>query len=99
MLERSTHLDYQNRHLLVEPEDLTSKMQMYTAVRATDPAYLALANKKSMNLKFINIVDPIYSKNNLGKSISRLNASRIKGGLTMHSRRLHQLYSRAEEEE
>ena len=30
-----------------------------------------------MNLKQINIIDPIYSKNNLGKSISRANSQRI----------------------
>ena len=37
-----------------------------------------------MNLKFINIVDPTFSKNNLGKSVSKLNSSRIKQGLKVH---------------
>ena len=39
-----------------------------------------MASKKSMNLKHIDIADPTFSKNNLGKSISKLNAGRIKQG-------------------
>lgn len=52
-------------------------MIKYSAVRLTDPAFLTQANKKSLNLKYINIVDPTFTKNNLGKSISKLNAQRI----------------------
>lgn len=77
MLEKMTHVDYKNKKLLVTPDQLTDRMLKYSAVRLTDPLYAILANKKSMNTKFINIVDPTFSKNNLGKSISKLNSSRI----------------------
>ena len=70
-------------------------MLVYTAVRLTDPVYLNLLSKKSMNLKFINIVDPTFSKNNLGKSISKLNSSRIRLGLRYQMKRLENLYSEA----
>ena len=52
-------------------------MQGYGIVRSVDKNYQIQAQKKSMPLKWINVVDPTFSKNNLGKSISRLNASRI----------------------
>ena len=51
-----------------------------------------MANKKSINLKFINIVDPTFSKNNLGKSISKLNYSRIRCGLKSYHTKLRNLY-------
>lgn len=70
MLERMTHQDYSNKQLLISPDMLTPKMLVYSAVRLTDQMYINMASKKSMNLKFINIVDPTFSKNNLGKSIS-----------------------------
>ena len=54
---------------------------MYSAVRLTDPVYQALSEKKVIHLKYLNIVDPTFSKNNLGKSVSKFNASRIKMGL------------------
>lgn len=87
--------EYQGRSLLIKPEDLLDKMVTYTAVRLTDPVFLNLMAKKSMNLKFINIVDPTFQKNNLGKSISKINASRIKYGLMTQQRRLSQLYDDA----
>lgn len=52
-------------------------------------------NKKTMNLKFINIVDPTFSKNNLGRSISKLNSSRIKYGMKVQMKRMSRLYSEA----
>ena len=74
MLERLHHQDYHGRPLLVTPDQLQAVMLKYSAVRLADPANLSQASKKSMNLKFINIVDPTFTKNNLGKSISKLNA-------------------------
>jgi hypothetical protein len=48
-----------------------------------------------MNMKFINIVDPTFQKNNLGKSISKINASRIKYGLNLQQKRLAALYDQS----
>jgi hypothetical protein len=95
LLERMSHSEYSTRSLLVTPDRLYSRQMMYSAVRLTDPVYLTMANKKSMNLKFINIVDPTFSKNNLGKSVSKLNYSRIKLGLKQHTEKLLKLYERA----
>jgi hypothetical protein len=72
---------------------------MYSAVRLTDPQYLMMVNKKSMNLKFVNIVDPTFSKNNLGKSVSKLNYSRIKCGIKKHLKKVNDLYESASLEE
>ena len=52
-------------------------MKTYEEVRRGDPVFQSLAGKRSMNMKYINIADPTFSKNNLGKSISRMNSSRI----------------------
>jgi len=53
-------------------------MIQFSGVRLSDPAAMNVAGKKSINTKFINIIDPTFTKNNLGKSISKLNSSRIK---------------------
>ena len=45
-----------------------------------------------MNLKTINIVDPCFSKNNLGKSISTFNSYRLKECLKYHSYKLRKAY-------
>ena len=74
---------------------LTPNMLIYSAVRLTDQMYINMASKKSMNLKFINIVDPTFSKNNLGKSISQLNSSRIRFGMGMQFKRVNDLYLKA----
>jgi phosphotransacetylase len=70
-------------------------MLTYSAVRLTDQTYVTMANKKSMNLKHINIVDPTFSKNNLGKSISELNASRIKQGVKLQMKNVSKIYHQA----
>ena len=95
LLERMNHKDYKGRALLVTPDKLSAKMLTYSAVRLTDSMYVNMANKKSMNLKFINIVDPTFSKNNLGKSISELNASRIKQGVKLQMRKVSKIYHQA----
>lgn len=53
-------------------------MILFSGVRLSDTASYNIANKKSFNTKYMNIIDPTFSKNNLGKSISKLNSSRIK---------------------
>lgn len=45
-----------------------------------------------MNLKTINIVDPCFSKNNLGKSISTFNSYRLKECLKYHAYKLRKAY-------
>lgn len=95
LLERMIHKDFKGLHLLVTPDKLNQKMLTYSAVRLTDQTYVNMANKKSMNLKYINIVDPTFSKNNLGKSISELNASRIKQGVKLQMRKVSKIYHQA----
>ena len=52
-----------------------------------------------MNLKFVNIVDPCFSKNNLGKSISYHNSFRLKEALKMQQEKLFKVYSKADLDE
>lgn len=66
---------------MVAPKDLEKLMIRFSGVRLTDVNAINQATKKSVNLKFINLIDPTFSKNNLGKSISKINSSRIKQGL------------------
>lgn len=47
-------------------------------------------------MKFINIVDPIFSKNNLGKSISKHNYFRLKKVFSYQKNKLDQMYVQAE---
>jgi hypothetical protein len=95
MLERMMNGDLVELPLMCSPEHLQELQDLYQEVRLSDPVYLSLSNKKSMNLKFINIVDPTFPKNNLGKSISRLNSSRIKCGLKIQQKKLAHLYKEA----
>ncbi len=44
----------------------------------SETSFFQFIQKKALNIKFINIVDPIFSKNNLGKSISKHNYFRLK---------------------
>ena len=95
LLERMIHKDFKELPLLVTPDKLNQRMLTYSAVRLTDQTYVTMANKKSMNLKHINIVDPTFSKNNLGKSISELNASRIKQGVKLQTKNVSKIYHQA----
>jgi hypothetical protein len=79
--------------LLSKPEDVQPFIDKYAALRLLSYSYgqsneeansdLSHKFKKSMNLKFINIVDPCFSKNNLGKSISLFNSHRLKEAFSM----------------
>ena len=82
--------------LMVQPKDLQLLTGKYAALRllsyAQMPAEegdqataadLSLKFKKSMGLRFINIIDPCFSKNNLGKSISLFNSYRLKEAFKM----------------
>lgn len=61
------------------PEMLKDMIIKFAKVRLADPIINnSLINKKAINLKIINIIDPISSRNNLGKSVSLINSIRIK---------------------
>lgn len=81
MLERLMHKEYKDRPLLVSPDELHHLTIKFAAIRLCDTSVYTQVSKKSLNLKLINIVDPTFSKNNLGKSISKLNSVRLKQAL------------------
>jgi hypothetical protein len=58
-------------------------MMKFAAVRMCDSSNYSLVSKKTFNQKIINIIDPTFSKNNLGKSISKLNSGRFKQALKL----------------
>lgn len=95
MIERAQNVDFAGLKLLLGPEALEERQLIYSAVRLVDPVYQSLSEKRAMHLKFINIVDPTFSKNNLGKSVSKFNASRIKMGLSLMARRVSSLYDKS----
>ena len=84
MLERLMLTDYKDRTLLITPDQVQEMMSKFQEVRFTNDfaSYLQF-QKKALNLKFINIVDPTFTKNNLGKSISKMNATRLKHALSL----------------
>lgn len=49
-------------------------------------------------MKFINIIDPIFSKNNLGKSISKHNYFRLKRAFTYQMKKLDGIYAKVQEQ-
>eukprot|EP00351_Strombidinopsis_sp_SopsisLIS2011_P002098 CAMPEP_0116886644 /NCGR_PEP_ID=MMETSP0463-20121206/20585_1 /TAXON_ID=181622 /ORGANISM="Strombidinopsis sp, Strain SopsisLIS2011" /LENGTH=233 /DNA_ID=CAMNT_0004547453 /DNA_START=752 /DNA_END=1453 /DNA_ORIENTATION=- len=53
--------------------------------------------KKAMNIKYINIVDPCFSRNNLGKSISLFNSHRMKMAMKLQHTKLTNIYDKANE--
>jgi|LauGreDrversion4_2_1035121.scaffolds.fasta_scaffold86242_1 hypothetical protein len=48
-------------------------------------------SRGNLNLKFINILDPCLSSNNLGKSISLFNAHRLRESLKLQAARMQEL--------
>ena len=89
--------------MMFTPEHIQPLIDKYAALRLlsysqgpdAEAADLSLKFKKSMNLKFINIVDPCFSKNNLGKSISLFNSYRLKEALKMQSESLAKVTAKA----
>ena len=49
-----------------------------------------------MNLKFINIVDPCFSKNNLGKSISAFNSHRVKESFCLQNQAFERIMGKSQ---
>jgi len=43
-------------------------------------------------VKYINIVDPIHSLNNLGKSVSKLNSNRFSRAIKKGNEKLQKIY-------
>lgn len=93
---------------MVQPKDLQHLIGKYAAMRLLSysqmpdedgvhptAADLSLKFKRGMNLKYINIIDPCFSKNNLGKSISLFNSYRLKEAFKMQSTRSHKLELKA----
>lgn len=93
---------------MVQPKDLQVLTGKYAAMRllsyAQMPAEdgdqataadLSLKFKKSMGLRFINIIDPCFSKNNLGKSISLFNSYRLKEAFKMQAEKSQKIELKA----
>lgn len=89
-------LDETISFLLIKPDELKPYVDKSSALRVLGMAQKAQHGeevfnsqdlihkfKKSMIVKNINIVDPCFSKNNLGKSISFFNSHRMKECLSM----------------
>ena len=95
MLERRNYKDYKDRPLLITPDSIQDILLKYGAVRMSDASSNTLMAKKSMNLKMINIIDPTFSKNNLGKSISRLNSIRLRQAMILMKARIEKIYQKA----
>lgn len=53
---------------------------------------LHLQFKRTLNMKNINIVDPCFSKNNLGRSISVFNSYRLKEALKYQAYKMRKIY-------
>ena len=100
--EKSHNLVGHDYELLFTPDDLAPLVEKYAALKLlsfcqgpigqVEKVDLALQFKKTMNLKTINIVDPCFSKNNLGKSISIFNSHRLKECLRYQAYKLKKMY-------
>jgi hypothetical protein len=94
------------KYLMVRPKDVQPLIEKYSALRLLSycqgsdidekDSDLSHKFKKSMNLKHINIVDPCFSKNNLGKSISLFNSHRLKEAFGMQDDFFYQIHSKAQ---
>lgn len=60
LLERSLSKDFSGKKLLVGPEEIQKMSLMFAGVRLSDPSTYHLANKKTFNTKFLNIIDPTF---------------------------------------
>ncbi|KAM7494729.1 hypothetical protein LguiB_029338 [Lonicera macranthoides] len=52
----------------------------------------ATANREQFPVKFMNIMDPLKSRNNLGRSVNRANFYRIKSALNLGAHTLKQIF-------
>lgn len=92
MLEKMQNYETMNKDLLFSPHEFEQMMIKFSGVRLCEVNAMNLAMKKCINQKFINIIDPTFTKNNLGRSISKINYSRIKYGLKSQQQKIGHVY-------
>lgn len=89
--------------MLFGPSDIEHLLKNYAALKllshcqsdsSVSSESLQHKFKLSMNLKNINIVDPCFQKNNLGKSISVYNSYRLKEAFETRKKRLDKIYGK-----
>lgn len=108
MSERQVNHSADETCLIVGPSELAPLIDKYAAFRLLSFCDGVISNdqpcasdiiykfKKTMNPKLINIVDPCYSKNNLGRSISVFNSFRLKEAIKMQDEGFKKILQRAE---
>ena len=63
---------------LINIDDIAQLKKEFDKFKDFDKLQNFNSNKKAINLKYMNIVDPIFPTNNLGKSVNFHNFSKIK---------------------
>lgn len=67
-----------NKSYLINIDDIAILKKEFDRFKDFDKLQNFNSNKKAINLKYMNIVDPIFPTNNLGKSVNFHNYSKIK---------------------
>lgn len=68
----------ENINYLINIDDIALLKKEFDKFKDYDKLQNFNSNKKAINLKYMNIVDPIFPTNNLGKSVNFHNYSKIK---------------------
>lgn len=67
-----------NKNNFIKYEDILNLSKFCEKFSDLDKIQNFSSNKKAINLKFVNIIDPLFGTNNLGKSVNYHNFSKIK---------------------
>jgi hypothetical protein len=71
-------LDNLFSNLIINAEDFSEFVRPYEKFKDLDKTQYFNTSKRCITLKYMNIIDPVYNNNNLGKSVNFHNFSKIK---------------------
>jgi hypothetical protein len=75
---KESSLTSTNKGYLINIDDIATLKKEFDKFKDFDKLQNFNSSKKAINLKYMNIVDPIFPTNNLGKSVNFHNFSKIK---------------------
>ncbi len=80
-----------NKGYLINIDDIAALKKEFDKFKDFDKLQNFNSSKKAINLKYMNIVDPIFPTNNLGKSVNFHNFSKIKKVFEYASKEVDQI--------
>lgn len=84
---------YRKNNGFIFQDKIINLSKQLAKYKDSDKTQVFSSNKKIINLKYINIIDPLFNSNNLGKSVNYYNFCKIKKVFEMTNSRLLEIKS------